>query len=326
MSLTCGIIKDLLPLYAENLCGDESREAVEAHLTVCESCRSLLEGMKQPDGTSPVEALPLKSISKKIKKKQIRLVALALSLALFLITAYQGRVNQLKPIPYDPGFQFSVTTDENGGLILKYDNSLEPFAIEGYMGLAEPGSVKVSPYIYSISFRQYEKRPVIDTGKDLPFIQTPSSPFGQSKEILLSGHGDLPVKVYYVNPDGPAVLLYGDPEPGEREGSYGLAFLPRLALNYYVIIMAGLLLLIGILYLLMIRLKKTKARQALMYLAFVPLSYILSHLAVKGMSGVSWDMIADLKMILTAAAFACAAMALAASLLKGKRKENLTRP
>lgn len=86
--------------------------------------------------------------------------------------------------------------------------------------------------------------------------------------------------------------------------------------------LAGLLLLIGLLYLLMIRLKKPGTRQALMYLAFVPLSYILSHLAVKGMSGVSWDMIADLKMILTAAAFACAAMALAAAHLKGRRKEQ----
>lgn len=322
MSLTCGIIKDLLPLYAENLCGDESREAVEAHLNECDSCRDTLDGMKQPQSMSPLEALPLRSISKKIKKKQIRLTALALCLALFLITAYQGRVNQLKPIPYDASFQFSVTADENDGLILKYDNSLEPFAIEGYMGLAEPGNVKVSPYIYSISFRQYEKRPVIDTGKDLPLTDTPSSPFGQSKQILLSGHGDLPVKVYYVNPDGPAVLLYGEPEPGEHEGSYGIAFLPRLALNYYVILMAGLLLLIGILYLLMIRLKKTKARQALMYLSFLPLSYILSHLAVKGMSGVSWDMIADLQNILSAAAFACAAMALAAAHLKGRRKEQ----
>ena len=86
--------------------------------------------------------------------------------------------------------------------------------------------------------------------------------------------------------------------------------------------MAGLLLLIGILYLLMIRLKKTKARQALMYLSFLPLSYILSHLAVKGTSGISWDMMADLKMILIAAAFACAAMALAAAYLKGRRKEQ----
>ena len=325
MSLTCGIVKDLLPLYAENLCGDESREAVEAHLSECENCRSSLEEMRKTESASPLEALPLKSISKKIKKKQIRLTALALCLALFLITAYQGRVNQLKPIPYDPGFQFSVTADENGGLILTYDNSLEPFAIEGYMDLAEPGSATASPYIYSISFRQYEKRPVIDTGK-VPLTDTPSSPFGQSKEILLSGHGDLPVKVYYVNPDGPAVLLYGEPEPGEREGSYGIAFLPRLALNYYVIIMAGLLLLIGILYLLMIWLKKLRVRQALLYLSFLPLSYILSHFAVKGMSGVSWDMIADFQSILTAAAFACAAMALAAAYLKGRRKEqnNLT--
>src|SRR5690606_26011856 len=139
---------------------------------------------------------------------------------------------------------------------------------------------------------------------------------------LLSSHGGLPVKIYYVNPNSPAVLLYGEPEPGEREGSYGIAFLPRLALNYYVILMAGLLLLIGILYLLMIRLKKTKARQVLMFLSFIPLSYILSHFAVKGMSGVSWDMIADFQSILTAAAFACAAMSLSASGLKSKRKEQ----
>ena len=321
MSLTCGIIKDLLPLYAENLCGDESREAVEAHLSECENCRSSLEEMRKTESASPLEALPLRSISQKIKRKQIRLVALALCLALFLITAYQGRVNQLKPIPYEAGFQFFVTADENGGLILKYDNSLEPFAMEGYTDMAEPGSVSASPYIYSISFRQYEKRPVIDTGK-VPLTDTSSSPFGQSKEILLSSHGGLPVKIYYVNPNGPAVLLYGEPEPGEREGSYGIAFLPRLALNYYVIIMAGLLLLIGILYLLMIWLKKPRVRQALMYLAFLPLSYILSHLAVKGLSGISWDILVDLKMILIAAAFACAAMALAAAYLKGRRKEQ----
>lgn len=320
MSLNCGIIKDLLPLYAENICGEESREAVEAHLTACESCRSSLEGMKQPESASPFEALPLKSISKEIKKKQIRLVALALCLALFIITAYQGRVNQHKPIPYDPGFQFSVSADGNGGLVLKYDNSLEPFASEGYLDMAESGSVTESSYIYSISFQQYKVRPVTDSGKGLPFRETPDSMFRRSKEILLSGHGDLRVKIYYVNPNGPAMLLYGEPEPGETEGSYGIAFLPRLALNYYVILMAGLLLLIGILYLLMILLKKTKARQALMYLSFFPLSYILSHFAVKGMGGASWDIIADLQMILTAAAFACAAMALAVWHLKHKHR------
>lgn len=325
MSLNCGIVKDLLPLYAENICGDESREAVEAHMETCESCRALLNGMKQQENTSPFEALPLKSISKKIKRKQIRLTALALCLALFFITAYQGRVNQARPVPYDPGYHLSFTADASGGLILEYDNSLEPFSIDGSRALTEPGNAKTSPYVYSISFRLNEKRPVTDTGKDLPPRETPDSMFSQSKKIWFGDHGDLPVKVYYVNPNGPAVLLYGEPEAGEREGSSGIAFLPRLALNYYVILMAGLLLLIGILYLLMIRLKKTGARQALMYLSFIPLSYILSHFAVKGISGVSWDLIADFKMILTAAAFACAAMALAASSFKSKRKETLTR-
>ena len=58
MSLTCGIIKDLLPLYAENLCGDESREAVEAHLSECENCRSSLEGCVRQRARPPLRPCP----------------------------------------------------------------------------------------------------------------------------------------------------------------------------------------------------------------------------------------------------------------------------
>ena len=39
MKLSCGVIRDLLPLYAENLAGEESRQLVEEHLADCEACR-----------------------------------------------------------------------------------------------------------------------------------------------------------------------------------------------------------------------------------------------------------------------------------------------
>ena len=46
-------------------------------------------------------------------------------------------------------------------------------------------------------------------------------------------------------------------------------------------------------------------------LAFlIPLSYLLAQLAVKGLSGLSWDLGMDLRYILLAAAFAFGAMAL----------------
>ena len=46
MKLSCDIIRDLLPLYAEELASADSREAVEGHLLGCERCRRAYEDMK----------------------------------------------------------------------------------------------------------------------------------------------------------------------------------------------------------------------------------------------------------------------------------------
>lgn len=39
----CNIIKDLLPLYADQVCSEESRQAVTEHIAECAECRSELE-------------------------------------------------------------------------------------------------------------------------------------------------------------------------------------------------------------------------------------------------------------------------------------------
>lgn len=44
MKMSCEIIEDLLPLYADNVCSEQSRQAVEAHLRECSACRALMEG------------------------------------------------------------------------------------------------------------------------------------------------------------------------------------------------------------------------------------------------------------------------------------------
>ena len=47
MNISCSIIRDLLPLYAEDLASPESGEAVRAHLESCESCRSVYAEIKE---------------------------------------------------------------------------------------------------------------------------------------------------------------------------------------------------------------------------------------------------------------------------------------
>lgn len=39
----CSVVQDLLPLYRDNVCGEESRRLVEEHLPECEECSRILE-------------------------------------------------------------------------------------------------------------------------------------------------------------------------------------------------------------------------------------------------------------------------------------------
>lgn len=41
----CGLVRDLLPLYFDNVCGEESRRIVEEHLRECSECTRLSEQM-----------------------------------------------------------------------------------------------------------------------------------------------------------------------------------------------------------------------------------------------------------------------------------------
>ena len=41
----CDIIKDLLPLYEDNICSEKSKDLIEEHLIECEDCREYLESL-----------------------------------------------------------------------------------------------------------------------------------------------------------------------------------------------------------------------------------------------------------------------------------------
>lgn len=46
--MNCKIVQDLLPLYHDGVCSEESRGAVEEHLAGCEACRQQLADMDAP--------------------------------------------------------------------------------------------------------------------------------------------------------------------------------------------------------------------------------------------------------------------------------------
>lgn len=46
MRISCDVIKDMLPLYEENVCSQDTAELVECHVKGCRCCREYLESMQ----------------------------------------------------------------------------------------------------------------------------------------------------------------------------------------------------------------------------------------------------------------------------------------
>ena len=93
-TIRCGVIKDLLPLYADGVLSDESRELVEAHLAGCADCRKLAEQMAAeiaaPAKAEEIDVLKRikKGVRKGWKKAFFKGIAACLAALLLAFTGY----------------------------------------------------------------------------------------------------------------------------------------------------------------------------------------------------------------------------------------------
>lgn len=140
MDVTCNIIEDLLPLYADGICSEDAKTIVEHHAAVCSECREKLEAM-----TSALEKNEKKgkvdNPFKKVKWHYFRLAAVTLlicGLVIAPLTAvFYLKTNEI----YDNGYSWaSMKMDRQlrkiGKLIKKGEyrkalDEFEPYYIEG---------------------------------------------------------------------------------------------------------------------------------------------------------------------------------------------------
>lgn len=71
----CAIVKDLLPLYIEDMVSDETEVFINEHLKECEDCRNELDVLKSealvstPEIISENEMMPFKKAAKKLNRQ-----------------------------------------------------------------------------------------------------------------------------------------------------------------------------------------------------------------------------------------------------------------
>lgn len=84
----CEIVKDLLPLYADCICSESSKELVEEHITACENCKNELEDYRYNTGIE-IEGINekkvIQSFSAKLKKRNLKKTVISVILCLALI-------------------------------------------------------------------------------------------------------------------------------------------------------------------------------------------------------------------------------------------------
>ncbi len=112
--ITCKVIEDLLPLYADEICSEDSRTIVEHHIAECSECREKLDTMKilfEADKTQQIELENIKPF-KLLYKRYIRLgiITLLICLAFLIPTALFGMmiVNE----ETDQGYSISTLMTE----------------------------------------------------------------------------------------------------------------------------------------------------------------------------------------------------------------------
>lgn len=86
----CEVIQDLLPLYIDNICSEESRHMVSEHLEGCAACKRLYENMVEAVDRD-IEEPELDSqqafsaISRRWKKKKIAIISISAAVAALVV-------------------------------------------------------------------------------------------------------------------------------------------------------------------------------------------------------------------------------------------------
>ena len=90
MKITCEIIRDLLPLYYDEVCSEDSRKLVEAHLDSCAECRKELEYMSgELTHNEEIEKERIiKSSSRALKRIKIEHIIIGILIAALFVSGH----------------------------------------------------------------------------------------------------------------------------------------------------------------------------------------------------------------------------------------------
>ena len=274
MKISCNVIKDLLPLYVEEIATPDTRMVVEEHISSCETCKSELDKLSKSSGV-PIDSdiIILKEIQHKMRKKNYLTILCSIMITLVLVITIFGYLTAPEYVPYSKEI-VTVTKNNTGTIAVKFKIPITGYQVSRHSTKGRAG------YIYNISawstlWNQYIGKKSYST-----------------QPIINEKDSDV-ISIYYSSNNGSRdILLYG-----ENQNSGGdQVTLPRLVLAYYKLVAIILVFVCG--FILILFHKNKKATNIIIKILFLPLSYLLGQLLIMGLGTSSFSAFRDFCAIL----------------------------
>ncbi len=288
----CGIVKDLLPLYAEDMASEESTAFVKNHLETCADCRAAFDAMQAPVETEP--AAPLKTVRKAVKKRGLLIAGLIACLVAALVIGCAARL--LKP--------FAINSKDKAFESVRYVGAIR-YEVQGtdiYMKNVEFDPETEKAYLITDDGERIlmDESFVSDSAGRLILVMNPAY-----NAVVTVNEGEVSVSVYTtlwrewlfggqgapnqsaIPLDGVDAVFFEPYNNTDREALYvregytpesGFA-LPRLVLNYYFLIALVGTAILAAVWLVLLLTKQKKARRVFDVLLILAASFVLAFLA-----------------------------------------------
>lgn len=133
--VTCKIIEDLLPLYADGICSEDSRDVIGQHIAICPDCKEKLDAMTA-ELEKNVKETDIKNPFRKIRFHYMKLAAATLLICALIIAPACGiwylKTNEI----YDQGYSWATMT--TNGKLRKIGNLFKKGSYREALELFEP--------------------------------------------------------------------------------------------------------------------------------------------------------------------------------------------
>lgn len=295
MSNKCNLIKDILPLYVEDMVSTDTIEFVREHLEHCDECRAEFERMRKPADFIPdTDIVPLKRIKRDLFIKRLQTIFFTAILACAIVTVVFGILTSPKFYPYSDDL-LNVVDSPNGDIIVTFDD-------------------KVTGYSCTKEFHD-------ETGTEVYWVNAWTTTWDLylsnrgNQNVVIPSEGATKIQIFFTQNNGSEdVLIYGANDNAQQD----IVTLPRqILLPYFILAFFALVILVVLRFIL-----KNKPEIIVWFdrAILFPISYMAAQLCTKGINFTTYSSQRDFCIIVLVAILFYLVMLTGKSLCKAKKK------